>query len=52
MTRPDLDNLVGGVMDALLEDDSKVVAITAFKRWSTEDAIKINIEPALDIQIL
>lgn len=44
--KPDLDNLVGAVMDALVEDDTKVVVIDATKVWGLEDAIYISLGPA------
>ena len=43
--KPDLDNLLGAVMDALLVDDSKVVELgVCEKRWGYFDAIYIMIE--------
>ena len=46
-TKPDLDNIIGAVMDALFEDDSRVVAFdTSHKIWGTYDAIGIKVEEA------
>lgn len=42
--RPDLDNSVGAVMDALLADDSKVVRLQAAKVWGVQDAIIVDID--------
>jgi Holliday junction resolvase RusA-like endonuclease len=40
---PDLDNLVGAVMDSLFMDDQNVVMLNAAKYWSYEDRIRIGI---------
>ena len=40
---PDIDNLIGAVMDALFEDDKKVVVIRARKFWGINDIIQIGI---------
>lgn len=39
---PDLDNLVGAVMDALLMNDQNVVTLRANKYWGYEDNIRIG----------
>lgn len=39
--KPDLDNLVGGVMDALMHLDHEIAIIEASKWWSDEDYIEI-----------
>ena len=44
---PDIDNIVGAVMDSLLEEDCIVVAIEAIKRWSDRE----DGEAYLDIEI-
>ena len=44
---PDLDNLVGAVMDALLEKDQKVVRIWSAKFWGFEDMIVIRMKDAI-----
>lgn len=41
---PDTDNVAGAIMDALFEDDSKVVAIDCVKLWGVEDLIEVVIE--------
>ena len=41
---PDLDNLVGAVMDALIAKDQNVVTILANKFWGEENRILIGIE--------
>lgn len=40
--KPDLDNLVKGVMDSLTTEDSNVHQIVAMKLWSDEDKIIIG----------
>ncbi len=40
--KPDIDNLVKAVMDALMTDDKQVWKIKAEKRWSDSGAIMIN----------
>ena len=40
--RPDLDNLIKALMDALLVEDSAVWSIGAEKRWSTEGRIEVE----------
>ena len=37
--RPDIDNLLKGLMDALLEEDSHIHTVYARKIWSDEGAI-------------
>jgi Holliday junction resolvase RusA-like endonuclease len=39
---PDLDNLIGAVMDALCADDSHVHRVYAVARWSGRDMITIE----------
>ena len=39
--RPDIDNLIKAVMDALLEEDKKVYQITACKYWSVDGLIRL-----------
>lgn len=39
---PDIDNLVKGLLDAVLEDDSKVWQVLAVKRWSKNPRIEIE----------
>ena len=41
---PDIDNLVGAVMDALIEKDQVVVTLRANKYWGPEDRILIEIK--------
>ena len=40
--RPDLDNLIKGLGDAVYDDDSKIWHIEAKKIWGKEGAIIIN----------
>ena len=40
--KPDIDNLVKAVMDALMTDDKKVWKILAEKRWAFEGEIYIK----------
>lgn len=45
LKRPDLDNAIGGVMDALLAEDSKVARFgECVKVWGRENAIHIEID--------
>lgn len=41
---PDIDNLVGAVMDALIEKDQIVVTLRANKYWADKDLISIRME--------
>lgn len=47
--KPDVDNLVKGVMDALngtlYHDDNQVVMVSALKKYSTFNGIRIKAEP-------
>lgn len=45
---PDADNLVGGVMDALLDDDSCVVDQRGRKVWGDEATLDIEIKVLSD----
>ena len=47
-TKPDLDNIIGAVMDALLpDDDSHVVKLdNCMKIWEIDDALEIRIGEA------
>lgn len=43
--KPDLDNIVGAVMDSLFEDDSKVVEFGSCRKvWGYEDSLEITVE--------
>lgn len=41
--RPDVDNYVKAVLDALFEDDSHVWKISAEKRWASEGSIWLKV---------
>jgi Holliday junction resolvase RusA-like endonuclease len=41
--KPDIDNIIGAVMDALFPDDAAVVAIEAVKRWGDEHGMTIEV---------
>jgi len=45
--RPDVDNLVKAVMDALCEDDSYIYAVHAQKYWSLTPGIDIDEIPVI-----
>jgi len=47
LTKPDIDNIVGAVMDALLDEDSHVFRIEAQKFWATEDSISVYVYEGL-----
>ena len=40
--KPDIDNLIKAVLDALLEDDCAVWMVEACKVWSDKGGIEIN----------
>lgn len=43
-TKPDMDNIIGAVMDALFTDDSNIVMFgKSWKRWGYDDEIWIGI---------
>lgn len=42
--RPDLDNLLKALQDALLPEDSSICCVKMSKRWATEGSIVIEIE--------
>lgn len=44
--KPDIDNILGAVMDALFQEDDRVVSVFAEKRWGDEHEILIEIAPA------
>jgi Holliday junction resolvase RusA-like endonuclease len=46
--KPDIDNCIGEVMDALFENDSKVIDISASKVWSEQDSIFLTITKMKD----
>ena len=49
--KPDVDNLLKGLMDALLEDDSGVHTISVQKVWGEEGGITIRLENAANEMI-
>ena len=44
--KPDVDNIVGAVMDALFEDDDRVVSVFCEKVWGEEHTLMIEVAPA------
>lgn len=44
--KPDADNILGAVMDALFEDDDRVVTVFCEKVWGEEHALVIEVAPA------
>ena len=48
LSRPDIDNLIKAVLDALLEEDSHVWKLSASKIWSEDGFIIINEPTALE----
>lgn len=44
--RPDIDNYVKAVLDALCEDDSHIWQLSSEKRWATVGRVEIEIVPA------
>lgn len=43
LTKPDADNIVGAVMDALFEDDAAVVDVSCRKVWGAEGELRIEV---------
>jgi Holliday junction resolvase RusA-like endonuclease len=43
LTKPDADNLLGWVMDALLEEDSAVAWVECIKVWGPRDLVKVEL---------
>lgn len=43
LTKPDIDNIVAGVLDALFEEDSAVVSVAGMKLWGTAHGLKIEV---------
>ncbi len=46
MTKPDADNIVGAVMDALFEDDAAVVEVACRKVWGPSPELRIEVRTA------
>lgn len=44
--KPDADNILGAVMDALFDDDDRVVTVFCEKVWGKEHALVIEVAPA------
>jgi Holliday junction resolvase RusA-like endonuclease len=44
--KPDADNILGAVMDALFEDDDRVISVFCEKVWGAEHALVIEVAPA------
>lgn len=42
-TKPDADNIVGAVMDALFEDDAGIVIVTCRKVWGVSGEMRIAV---------
>lgn len=42
--KPDIDNLIKGLLDAVLVDDSGVHTVVARKRWATKGGISVESE--------
>lgn len=47
LTKPDIDNIVAGVLDALFEEDSAVVSIAGMKVWGETAGLKIEVWSAV-----
>lgn len=41
-SKPDLDNLLKGFMDALLDDDARIWKVSAAKVWGLEGSIEVK----------
>lgn len=40
--KPDIDNLIKALFDAVFKDDSHIAAVFAVKRWAEEGSITVN----------
>jgi Holliday junction resolvase RusA-like endonuclease len=40
--KPDVDNLVKGILDAACEEDSRIWNVWAVKRWAAADALEVR----------
>lgn len=45
---PDIDNVIGAVMDALFANDSRVISVFGERRWADIHALVIEIVPAAE----
>lgn len=43
VTKPDVDNIVAGVLDALFEEDSAVVSVSGMKVWGVAFGLKVEV---------
>lgn len=43
VTRPDVDNIVAGVLDALFDEDSAVVSVSGMKVWGVAFGLKVEV---------
>jgi Holliday junction resolvase RusA-like endonuclease len=50
--KPDLDNLIKALLDAIFDDDCRVWSYAAEKRWATEGAIEITENPKADTSLV
>jgi len=50
MSKPDSDNIVGAVMDALFGEDSNIVDSRCPKIWGWTDCLEITLTSALEVQ--
>ena len=46
VSKPDADNIVGAVMDALFEDDAAVVEVACRKVWGPSPELRIEVRTA------
>ena len=46
VSKPDADNIVGAVMDALFEDDAAVVEVACRKVWGVSPELRIEVRTA------
>lgn len=47
-TKPDIDNIVAGVMDAIFDEDAAVVAVSGRKVWGDAASLEIEVWTAGD----
>lgn len=46
LTKPDIDNILGGVLDALFDEDAAVVSISGDKQWGEAHLLAIEVMTA------
>jgi Holliday junction resolvase RusA-like endonuclease len=42
-TKPDIDNCIGGVLDAIFDEDAAVVSVSGVKVWGAAHALRVEV---------